>query len=146
MKLYELTGAMAEALSTEDFEAVAKIEIERDEKLANSCAYYKNLEAERDAVANEIKRLQDRKKVLENKLESFKQYIASNLFTAEKWTNGVHKLSWRISESVEVVDEGKLPADFWREKTIREPDKAKIKAVGNVPGTQIITTNHLQIG
>lgn len=158
MKLYELTGALATLLeyyadsessySEECLKQIHEIEVERDYKLEACCAVYKNMQAERDIVANEIKRLRAKQEVLENKLDDFKRYIENNLYPGEKWTNGVHKLSWRASDSVGFSDETLLPQDYWRVK--KEPDKAlilrKLKNGEEVQGAFLVHKNNLQIG
>lgn len=158
MKLYELTGALATLLSyyadsessysEECLAQLQEIEVERDYKLEACCAVYKNMQAERDIVANEIKRLRAKQEVLENKLDNFKRYIENNMLPGEKWTNGVHKLSWRSSESVEITNEEFLPDDFWRIK--KEPDKTAIKTAfkngEKVTGAVLVHKNNLQIG
>jgi len=158
MKLYELTGALKTLLeyysdsdSTNSEECLAQlqeIEVERDYKLEACCAVYKNINAERDVIANEIKRLRTKLDAIENKSDNFKRYIENNMLPGEKWTNGVHKLSWRASESVEITNEEFLPDDFWRIK--KEPDKTAIKTAfkngEKVTGAVLVHKNNLQIG
>lgn len=158
MKLYELTGALATLLdyyadsessySEECLRQIHEIEVERDYKLEACCAVYKNMQAERDIVANEIKRLRAKQEVLENKLDNFKRYIENNMLPGEKWTNGVHKISWRSSESVEITNEELLPDNCWRIK--KEPDKTTIKTLfkngESVNGAVLVHKNNLQIG
>lgn len=53
------------------------------------------------------------------------------------------------SSSVEVIDEGMIPAEYMREKVTRTPDKKKIadaiKGGDYVPGAAIIQKKHLRV-
>lgn len=158
MKLYELTGGLETLLTyyadsdgsnaEEILAGIYEIEIERDEKLAACCAVYKNMMAERDAIDAELKRLRAKIDAQETKCDNFKRYISNNLLPGEKWGNGVHKISWRSSESVEILDESRIPYEYWRIK--KEPDKtsikAKIKLGEMVEGAVMVHKNNIQIG
>lgn len=64
MELFdEETGNLLEG--SED--AFGQLQIERNEKIKNTALYFKNLTAEAEVISWELKRLQNRKKVLENK-------------------------------------------------------------------------------
>lgn len=64
MELFdEETGNLLEGAE----ETFLQLQIHRNDKIKNTALYYKNLLADANVVAWEVKRLQDRKKVLENK-------------------------------------------------------------------------------
>ncbi|MBQ7727258.1 MAG: siphovirus Gp157 family protein, partial [Clostridia bacterium] len=89
MKLYEIDQGIEEALNkvvvdeetgevtvTQDLEALEALQMQRDQKIENVALFYKNADAEAKAIAEEIKKLQARKKVLDNKCEGAKNWIA----------------------------------------------------------------------
>lgn len=120
----------------------------RDEKLAACCGWYKNLEAELQAVKDHSKYLKERKSHLEKKIENFEKYIKANLPDGA-WSNGLHKLSIRKSVQTIVDNFSELPIQFIVTKTEQVPDKNAIKeAILNkekVPGARLETFNNLVV-
>lgn len=92
------------------------------EKLLN---FVKVLEYQSNNCEEEIKRMQDLKKNNEKKIENIKKYIAT--FIEKPTRIGVYSLSLRKSESVEILDETKVPQEFLDEKITLTIDKKKIK-------------------
>lgn len=119
----------------------------REEKLDGCCAYVKNLKAHAEAVAVEVKRLQEKQRALEKTRERFLSYMAGCLGSGALWKSELHSLSWRKSESVEIDSEDNIPLGYLRVKT--EPDKTKIKDAlksGEViEGVRLKLTNNLQV-
>ena len=111
----------------------------------------KSLDSDCDAIDNEIKRLQQLKKVRTNLAERLKNTIsdAMNLYEVEKIETPLIKLSFRNSESVEITNESQLDACFIVTKTVSTPDKKAIKdAIKNgvlVCGATISYNKNLQI-
>lgn len=124
------------------------IDQERNEKLANCCAYFRNLEIEIDAYKLEINRLKERKERLESKLARFESYLADCL-AGEVWEDGTHSIKWRKSEHIEVLDEDQVPAAYCRRKVTYEVDKVvakkDIKSGATVPGLELREEYNLQI-
>ena len=102
------------------------LNMERDEKIENICLWVKNLRAEASAIKAEEKTLADRRKAKENKADRLEDYVALNLDGAKFETPRV-KITWRKSESVEILDESKIPDEFLDISTVRKPVKAEIK-------------------
>ncbi len=143
MKLYELDQeidqieeayneyAEANAGDVTDFPYEAQYEAlqgERDEKLLNLGSWFKSLSAESKAFADEIKVLQQKKKVRDNKMIWIKNFINSYLKVGEKINDTRVQLSWRKSETVEVAENFDLSTlqNFF--KVIEEKiDKTKVK-------------------
>jgi len=125
MQLYKLnqkliTIAENENFSEKDFE---ELSLERSEKIQNISLLFKNLSAFQDAITAEIKSLTERKKILQNKLDSVKNYLQNNLAQGEKFNEPTFSISWRKSESIEID-----PILFCEEKFAKEfPDLVKTK-------------------
>ena len=102
------------------------IHMEREEKIENICLWIKNLRAEASAIKAEEKALADRRKAKEKKADNIEDYVALNLDGAKFETPRV-KIMWRKSESVEILDESKIPDEFLDISTVRNPIKAEIK-------------------
>lgn len=111
----------------------------------------KSLDNDCDAIDNEIKRLQQLKKVRTNLAERLKNTIsdAMNLYEVEKIETPLIKLSFRNSESVEITNEKQLDPCFIVTKTVSSPDKKAIKdAIKSgvfVEGATISYNKNLQI-
>lgn len=132
--LYELNAKLAvyemefdedtgEWINEDELDA---LNMERDEKIENICLWAKNLRAEASAIKAEEKALADRRKSKENKADRLEDYVALNLDGAKFETPRV-KILWRKSESVEILDESKIPDEFLDISTVRKPVKAEIK-------------------
>lgn len=135
-----------ERLSAE--QALATTQQELSDKLENCVKYYKNLDGDIEQLEREIKRLQETKRVKQARQDWFKRYIAA-CFPNGKWNRDLHAISYRLSKTVEVPDCDKLPDQYCRIKTIREPDKTLIKEViecgGEVPGATLVEKQNIQI-
>lgn len=143
MKLYELQPEIeqiGEALNLyasehmgdiTDFPYEAQYEAlqgERDQKLLNLGSWFKSVQAESKAYADEIKVMQDKKKVRDNKMQWVKEFINSYLKVGEKINDTRVQLSWRKSETVEIddmFDIKRLPGAFV--KVVEEVDKTMVK-------------------
>jgi len=139
MKLYELTeqhrelavlaesdeGDLSEALA-DTFEA---LEGEFNDKAISVIHVVKNMDADGDAIDNEIKRLQARKKSVQNKQNWMREYLRSNMEAS-----GISKIECPIftialakgRDIVEITDEGKIDAEYLNIKTSVTPIKADI--------------------
>jgi cell division septum initiation protein DivIVA len=152
MKLYEIDAAIAQELefleqaeeTGETPESIKErldaLQIERETKLAAIVAVAKNLNAEAEACEAEAKRLKARAAHNEKRVEGLKWYV-SQVLKGEKWGNGVHAISYRNSEAVEVVDDAKIPSLYMREVLYWEPDKKQIredlKSGATIPGVEL---------
>lgn len=134
-----------------NIEYLDNLQMERNEKLESCACYIKNVMADIAAFKAEIDRLTKTKRVMENKAERMKQYIADNMTEGEKLTTPRCSLSWRKSEVVEVED----GVDIWSLPTeaikVPEPyaDKAELKRLikegVSISGVRIVTNNNLQV-
>lgn len=154
MKLYEITEQFAELArlseSADEDMAVAirdtlsAVEAEFEDKAKAVAAVALNHSADVEQIDAAIQRLQERKRVINNRHESLKDYLRENMEAA-----GIKKISHPLftitlakgRDSVVIDDKDKLPDDMVRVKTVIEPDKtaiaAAIKAGGDVPGAHV---------
>jgi hypothetical protein len=104
-----------------------------------------------DVIDKEIKRLQELKQKAAKRSELFKQRLAEamNEFGIEKLDTPTLKLSFRKSESVEIVDEEKIPEDYLVTKQVTTISKTAIKEAIKegqiVPGAELKQNRNLQI-
>lgn len=110
MKLYEIDNAILDCIDLEtgeviDTERLDALQIERDAKIENVACWIKDLRAENEAIKSEKQKLDSRKKVNENKIESLMGWLNYAL-NGTKFKTGKCAISFRTSEGVEVTEEG----------------------------------------
>lgn len=121
------------------------------DKVTNIVKFVKNLEAQRDAVASEVKRLSDRKKAIDNRIDWLKNYVktAMQATQSEKIKYALFTIYVGQSQpSVEVLNIDEVEEQFIKIK--KEVDKTKIleqvKSTGVIPtGVNIVQGTHLVI-
>ena len=161
MKLYEITdGYMKyldkqEELTQEEAQEIqSQLQVALKEKSTNIVGYYLDRKAMVEAIDTEIKRLSDMKKALNNQVDSYKDYVKSNMeaMGIDKIETPIGKISISKSPvSVEILDESEVPEDYKEYVEVCKVDKKKIadnfKATGEIPaGTKINYNNtHLLI-
>lgn len=154
MKLYELTEQhkeleklaetsdedMAQALA-DTFEA---IEGEFEEKAISLVTVANNLSADTDALDTEIKRLQARKKTIQNRQESMREYLRANMESCGISNIKCPLFSITLGKPRQIVlitDEDKIPTDYLNIKTSISPIKADIlkalKSGETIPGAEL---------
>jgi hypothetical protein len=115
---------------TEDqINSLAINETDLENKAVGYCFVIKDYEDDVNAIDNEMKRLTQKKKVLNSAIERLKLTIlnAMNLYGKDEIKTSLIKLSFRNSESVEITNESQLDACFIVTKTVSTPDKKAIK-------------------
>ena len=143
MKLYEINSQI-ESLwqhADEAFDAEAppehldqlerllkQAEVSLAEKAVAIACLIKGIEADIDALAEEELILRNRRKTAERHAAWLSAYLAGNLTPGEKIKDARVVISWRKSQSVQLlVDPQHLPQNFRREKLVIEADKLAIK-------------------
>ena len=130
------------------------LQINKDQlqsKSENYAYIIKQIDAECDVIDNEIKRLQQAKKVRENTVERLKTTLtnAMNVYEVDEIKSPLIKINFRKSESVIVYDTNSLPHVFKTIKITETPDKAKIKEAiksgETVVGAELVINQNLQI-
>jgi hypothetical protein len=136
MKLYELTNQFKEIERMEDLDDQTMLDtlegIEGDflDKGQNVAAYFQNLDAEASALKEAENRITARRKSIENKSNSLKEYLLRNMQALNITKIECPEFSITLrkpSRIVEVYDESKLGDEFTVTKTITTPDKNLIK-------------------
>lgn len=89
MKLYEIKNRMIEVLldSSEDendlsdafLQRINELEMDFKYKATDIAAHIKNMEADLEAFTNYLEKMKKKKKTIENKIDSLKKYLTSNL-------------------------------------------------------------------
>lgn len=160
LSLYEITNAFPRLMEEDEMSNTEKEVLEKEltellqQKSQNIIGYTKNIELTIEAMKTEEKRISEQRKVLENKLDKFKQYVKECMEQ-----NGIKKIETGLGTisiaknpiSIEIENEEKVPDEFKTVITTTKIDKTKIKdnfkETGEIPdGVKINTENtRLQI-
>ena len=155
LSLYEITSGFPALMENEEITEEDKKKIEEEltvllqKKSQNIIGYTKNIELTINAMKEEEKRIADNRKVLENKISKFKEYVKecmeNNGFTKIETELGTLSIA-KSPTSVEIINEDEVPSEFKQEVVTVKIDKTKIKnnfkETGEIPaGVNIITTN-----
>ena len=155
LRLYKITSGFPALKQNEEITEEDKIKIKEEltqllqKKSQNIIGYIKNIELTIEAMKEEEKRIADNRKVLENKMGRFKEYVKECM---ER--NGITKIETSLGTlsiakspiSIEIVKEEEIPKEFKQEVITVKIDKTKIKnnfkETGEIPnGVKVVTTN-----
>ena len=124
----------------------------REELNDKAKAYIYVIRNKENHIANidaEIERLRDMKKQTEKEIDRIKNYLSLAVDQFGNFETGLHKISNRLSKSVEVTDINELPKEYIKEKIELAPDKNAIKKAiesgVDIPGALLVTKSNLQI-
>jgi DNA repair ATPase RecN len=124
----------------------------RDELNNKAKAYIYVIRNKENLISNidsEIDRLKEMKKRTENEIDRIKNFLSMAVDTFGNFETGLHKISNRISKSVEVTDFNQLPKEYLKEKIEISADKTAIKKAiesgENISGALLVTKSNLQI-
>lgn len=159
MNLYEITveqqnlnNLLEESMGELTPELEAALEINRENFSTKAEGYVKaikNYKAEADIIAEEIKKLQAKKKTCENAIDRMKTALcgAMQVFEMPKVQAGIFKISLTTSESVVITDEEAIPAEY--KKVRYEVSKTDLKKAINegleIEGAEIRQNNSITI-
>lgn len=158
--LYEITQNMKQLnnyLDDDEFNeetynnTLSIIKTELSNKSTSLIHVIKNIESDEIAIENEIKRLKAIKDRKRKNLESLKEYIKTCMeqMNLTKIETPLGNFSLRKSESVNIINPVKIPAQYLNTVVEYKPDKVKIKEdIKNgieVEGAEIVTNNNLNI-
>lgn len=128
-----------------------KLEMDFKEKVDNIACYIKNLNADIEALKQEEKNLEERRKVKENKVESLKNYLSMNLLMAgyQKFETSRCALSFRKSKQIEISDNASIPEEYTTTKVSITPDKKALKEALEsgeiIDGVSLVEKSNIQI-
>ena len=134
-----------------DASSLDSLEMAFNDKVDNIVCYVKDLEALVKAIKDEEKALSERRKANEAKIERLKEYVAHSMQLRDmaKLETAKNKLSFRKSQSVNVLDEAKIDGQYFTQKVEFKMDKKRILAdLKNgvvVEGCELLEKNNLQI-
>lgn len=157
MNLYEINDAIMNCIDEEtgeviDVEALNSLSMERDLKIENLACWYKNLMADAEALKAEKNAFAEREKAAKNKADSIKRYLSS-ILDGEKFATEKCALSFRKSESVEVLDMDAFMSDGkaenylkYAEPTVNKTElKKALKSGETFKGVFLSNNNNIQI-
>ena len=136
-------------LSEELHEAYINTREELNNKAKAYIYVIRNKENHITNIETEIERLRDMKKQTEKEIDRIKNYLSLAVDHFGNFETGLHKISNRLSKSVEVTDCNQLPKEYIKEKIELVPDKNAIKKAiesgADIPGALLVTKSNLQI-
>ena len=154
MSLCEINKNYAELFDKFENEEISKEElqetgnmlaIELQNKSRNIIGYEKSIELAINTYKDEEKRLAERRKVLENKLDRYKEYIKKNMeqMGLQKIETPLGVLSiCKSPASVEILDESMIPNEYKTQKIVECVDKKAIKEAiqngENIQGVKLV--------
>lgn len=162
MTLYEIDAEIMKCVDPETGEiidpaALDALQMERDKKLENVALWCKDLRAEAEAIANEIKSLTARKKASESKLESLKAWLWEAL-AGEIFKTPKVRVSYTHNSRLNVIDEQSVvnyiethmvePEEYLKfslPEIRKEAVKALVKSGTEVPGACLEATESVVI-
>lgn len=137
---------------TQEIEHSLQLTQEEFESKAVSYAFVvKSFEDTESLIDKEIDRLSVLKSRAEKRRELFKKNLSDAMlqFGVEKIKTATLLLSFRKSESVQIIDESKVPFSYVEEKVTKSISKIKLKedlkAGLKIPGVELVTNQNLQI-
>lgn len=137
-KIYEITGAFLELLemaSDENMDqqmiadTLESVEFEFEDKADGYAKVIRSIEGDVEALDKEIKRLQDRKKTMENNIKNIKANLENAMRVTGKTKFKTLQFSFGIQKnpaSVVIDDETKIPKEY----LIAQEPKLDKKAIG----------------
>ena len=153
MKLYELTGQVAEVMAmveageldqSEVADTLEALDVEVKDKAASVAHYMLNLNPMIDGLDAEIKRLQERKAAIKNRQDGLKDYLRFNMEKCDltKIECDLFTITKRKPSKVAVIDdENEIPMAYFTEVTASlKPDKKallKDLKAGDVTGAHL---------
>lgn len=158
MKLYEIAeihnNALMSMADMEDLpeevidDTLQSLEGEFKDKALAVAAFFLNSDADIAAMKEAEKRIAERRKSLESKSASLKDYLLKNM-----QRTGITKIEcpeFKISirnnpDSVQIVDEFEIPKEFITIVETVKIDKVAIKKAGGCPGAEIVKKQSLSI-
>lgn len=130
-------------------DALDELEMEFKDKIRNIGLYIKNLESDADQYEKAEKEFAQKKKSAKNKVDSLKQYLASNLNGAPfKSDDGLLNISYRKSESLEIEEGAEVPLEYLvaqEPKVDRVALKKAIKEGNTFSGITVVEKQNIQV-
>jgi hypothetical protein len=127
IKVIEAKAEMNDGeLSDEDMQQIVLAQTSSIEQLGKLVGYIKYLEGNISLAKSEIDRIQARKRMAENRINSIKNWLLPYIQKKGAVNVGTHRLSTRKSQGVVLADGFNNP-QYGEEVTTFKPDKKAIK-------------------
>ena len=126
-------------------ELLEELERNKEELLEDAALTIKNLNAELDALRNEIKQMIERKQRAERNIDTLKKVLKESL-NGEKIKTARVSISYRKTQIVQITNLDKIPQEYIKIK--KEADKTAIKKAlktGEVEGAEVIQNTSIII-
>lgn len=155
MKLYELDASIQALidslpdgeLDTENEAKLDALVMQKEAKCLSIAAVCKSMKYEHDAIAEEEKKLRERRTAIDNRREWLRGYLARHLEPGEKMKDARCMISWRTTTAVDVAEGTVLPDDCVR--VIIEPNKTilkqRLEAGEEIEGVALVARTSIQI-
>lgn len=158
MTLYDMTAQARELKDMLDAEEIDEqtfsdtLEaIGAEEKVNSYCQIVRELDGDNTAIKAEIERLKKRIEHNTASIDRMKQALDGFMTVSgkKKEKTPFFSVSYRKSQSVNILNEADIPQEYIKIKTEAAPDKVAIKAAlkagETVPGCQLKDTESIQI-
>lgn len=159
MKLYEITGEILELLTmAEDLELDQKmirdtmegLDFEFEEKAEAYAKIIKTLEMDITGLDTEIQRMTKKKAIIKNNIDRMKKSLENAMIATGKRKFKTPLFGFGIQKnppSLNVLDETKIPAEFWIEQQSKLDKKAELAYVkeNEVDWAELSQTESLRI-
>lgn len=152
MKLYEINEAIEACVDKEtgevlDEAALEELQVEKAEKVKNIALWIKNLRSDEKELKAERDSFDARMKAAKNRRESLENYLAKCL-DGESVKDTQFVITWRASKYVNVLDEKKIPAEWWKQPEpvmmTREMNDA-LKKGAVIPGVELAERQNMSV-
>lgn len=138
-------------LTPELEQALQITESQLKEKAKNYGAVIRSMDYEKTIIDAEIKRLQDLKTIRTKSIDRLKNSLSEAMqqFEMEKIETATMKISFRSSQSIEILDEAEISKKYKTQVITTKVDKMQIKKdIKNgetVTGAKLVINNNIQI-
>jgi hypothetical protein len=155
MKIYDIKQEIEDIIATcnedgeltdENMARLTELVCDRNEKIENTALFYKNLLSDVAELKAEEKKLKERRESKEKHAERLKSFLST--FVEDKFETPRVAISFRKSESVNIIDEAEIDSKYF---TIPTPvvNKTLIKAALKdgeiILGAAIVENKNIQI-
>lgn len=153
MTIHEINSELENCINYEtgevDYEKMKELQMEKGKKIESIALWIKDLNAESEAIKNEMRSLSERAEQKEKKAISLKKYL-SYILAGQKFETPKVDISYRKSISVNVVDESIITDErFIRVKESRTIDKLALKEAlksgEQIQGAELVESQNIQI-
>ena len=153
MTIHEINKELESCVDYEtgevDYDKMKSLQMEKGKKIESIALWIKDLNAESEAIKNEMKSLSERAEQKEKKAISLKKYLGYVL-EGQRFETPKVDISYRKSVSVSVADESIITDErFIRVKELRSIDKLALKEAlksgEQIQGAELVESQNIQI-